>query len=451
MSPSNPAPAGIVVAPGKASQMTVRAPSSPSPGIGTPSLALGAFALVVSLFFLWGVANNLNDILIKQFKKAFELSDFRAGLVQSAFYLGYFILAIPAGICTRRLGYKGSLLIGLGLYATGALVFYPAARTHIYSVFLLALFIIASGLAFLETSANPLVTVLGPPSGAARRLNLAQSFNPLGSITGVLIGQHFILSGVELAPEQLAAMSAAARHAYFASESAAVAKPYLIIAAIVGVWAALIAVTRFPSSATASQHPRRGEVPSQHLARNWNFLLAVIAQFFYVGAQVGVWSYLIRYGQATVPGMPEKTAANFLTLSLVAFMLGRFVGTGLMRYISPPRLLAAFAAIDIFLSAVAVTRPGASGIAALVLTSFFMSVMFPTVFALGLRGLDDGARKLGSSFLVMAIIGGAVLTAGMGAVSDAMGIARAMGVPMVCFAVVMGFALRSLRDIPRGD
>lgn len=406
---------------------------------------------MVSLFFLWGVANNLNDILIKQFKKAFELSDFRAGLVQSAFYLGYFVMAIPAGICTRRLGYKGSLLVGLGLYAAGALVFYPAALTHTYAVFLLALFIIASGLAFLETSANPLVIVLGPSQFAARRLNLAQSFNPLGSITGVLIGQHFILSGLEPPPEQLAAMSGAARHAYLASESAAVAKPYLFIAIIVAVWAVLIAATRFPSSATASDDAPSREVSGQRLSQNRNFLLAVVAQFFYVGAQVGIWSYLIRYGQATVPGMPEKTAANFLTLSLGAFMFGRFVGTGLMRYLAPSRILAAFATINIALSVVAVTRPGTIGIAALVLSSFFMSVMFPTIFALGLRGLDDRARKLGSSFLVMAIIGGAILTALMGAVSDALGIALAMGVPMLCFAVVLGFSLRSVRDSSHAD
>src|SRR5580692_2163753 len=175
-----------------------------SPRPTAESATLVVVALIVSLFFLWGVANNLNDILIKQFKKAFELSDFQAGLVQSAFYMGYFLLAIPASVCTRRLGYRGTLLIGLRLYATGAFLFYPAAATHLYGLFLMALFIIASGLAFLETSANPLVTVLGPADGAARRLNLAQSFNPLGSITGVLIGQRFIFSAGELQPQALA-------------------------------------------------------------------------------------------------------------------------------------------------------------------------------------------------------------------------------------------------------
>ena len=443
MLPSNPQAAGIGLASGEESQELLRSPSAPTPGTGA-HLALGAFALVVSLFFLWGVANNLNDILIKQFKKAFELSDFQAGLVQSAFYLGYFVLAIPAGICTRRFGYKGALLIGLGLYAVGALLFYPAALAHTYGLFLAALFIIASGLAFLETSANPLVTVLGPESGATRRLNLAQSFNPLGSITGVLIGQNFILSGVELSPERLASMTSAARHAYFVSESAAVAKPYLVIAFVVALWGVLIASARFPAM-TAAIEPVRNQFRSHPLLGNWNFLLAVTAQFFYVGAQVGVWSYLIRYAQATVPGTPEKAAANYLTVSLLAFLAGRFAGTGLMRYIAPARLLAAFAIINILLSTTAIVHPGSVGIGALVVMSFFMSVMFPTIFSLGLGGLDDRDRKLASSFLVMAIIGGAVLTAVMGAVSDVAGIARAMGVPTLCFAVVLVFAVRSFR------
>lgn len=442
VAPINPTAEGLNTVDGSA-------PSGASQqSAGGHSLALGAFALVVSLFFLWGVANNLNDILIKQFKKAFELSDLSAGLVQSAFYLGYFFLAIPAGICTRRLGYKGALLIGLGLYAAGALVFYPAALLHTYSLFLFALFIIASGLAFLETSANPLVTVLGPANGAARRLNLAQSFNPLGSITGVVIGQHFILSGIEIPSERLAAMGASARQAYFASESAVVGKPYLIIAAVVIVWAVLIAITRFPSNAIASEGSETGG-SALYLGRNRNLVFAVVAQFFYVGAQVGVWSFLIRYAQSTLPGTPEKTAANYLTISLVAFMVGRFVGTALMRYLSPSRLLFFFAALNVALSAIAMSSPGGVGIVALILTSFFMSVMFPTIFALGLKGLDDNARKLGSSFLVMAIIGGAVLTAIMGAVSDAVGIARAVGVPMVCFGVVTGYALHTLHEPSR--
>jgi FHS family L-fucose permease-like MFS transporter len=416
------------------------------PGIvGAPGLS--ALMLIVSLFFLWGVANNLNDILIKQFKKAFELSDFRAGLVQSAFYVGYFLLAIPASVCTRRFGYKAALLIGLGLYAAGAFLFYPAAALRTYALFLGALFVIASGLAFLETAANPLVTVLGPAEDAARRLNLAQSFNPLGSITGVLVGQHFIFSGVELAPSQLTAMTDSARSAYYASLCTAVQVPYLIIGAVVLVWALLIAWVKLPTAIDPASGHRPGGAQIRSLMRNTNFLLAVVAQFFYVGAQVGVWSYLIRYAQQTLPGMSEKHAADFLTVALVVFMIGRFAGTGLMRYVAPARLLAVFASIASALVSAALLVPGRVGVAALVATAFFMSIMFPTIFALGLRGLDDDERKIASSFLVMAIIGGATLPAVMGAISDAAGIHRAMVVPILGFAVVLGFAIytRKLR------
>jgi FHS family L-fucose permease-like MFS transporter len=409
----------------------------------TRSTALIALALIVSLFFLWGVANNLNDILVKQFKKAFELSDFKAGLVQSAFYMGYFVLAIPASICMRRFGYKGALLIGLSLYAAGAFLFYPAAAAHTYGLFLVALFVIASGLSFLETSANPLVTVLGPADRAAWRLNFAQSFNPLGSITGILIGQRYIFSGIEHTPAELAAMSVAARHAYYTAESAAVQIPYLVVGSIVVVWAIMIAFARFPTTEGLAEAVPSGGSGVRGLFRNQNLMLAVAAQFFYVGAQIGMWSYLIRYTQATVPGFPEKAAANFLTISLTLFMLGRFAGTALMRYVQPARLLAAYAAILIGLLGTAIVVHGIAGVYALVIAPFFMSVMFPTIFALGLRGLDDDSRKLASSFLVMAIVGGAVVTVVMGAVSDAAGIQRAMAVPMLCFAVVLGFALRT--------
>ena len=317
----------------------------------------------------------------------------------------------------RRFAYKGAIVLGLLLYASGAFLFYPAAANQAYGLFLLALYVIASGLAFLETSANPLITVLGPSEGAARRLNLAQAFNPLGSITGVLVGQHFILSGIEHTPEQITAMSAAERATFYATEAAAVQGPYLIIGAIVVAWALLLLICRFPQTrATAGAADRGSGIANLvGLLRDRYFLLAVAAQFFYVGAQVGVWSYLIRYAQVTVPGTPEKIAANFLTASLVLFMAGRFAGAALMRYVAPARLLAACALINVVLCTVAIGFPGSAGLYALVAASFFMSIMFPTIFALGLDRLDDEKRKLGSSLLVMSIIGGAILTAIMGA------------------------------------
>ena len=398
-------------------------------------------ALIVSLFFLWGVANNLNDVLVTQFKKAFTLSDFQAALVQSAFYLGYFVVALPAGIYMRRYGYKSAVVFGLMLYGLGALLFWPAAASATYGVFLAALFVIASGLAFLETSANPYVTLLGPSSSAAARLNLAQAFNPLGSITGVLVGQHFIFTGVEHSAAELAAMDSATHTAFVKSEAAAVQMPYLVIGISVIAWAILILLTRFPRSAISVRDEgaaRHGVLKS--LLRDGRFLGAVFAQFFYVGAQVAVFSYMIRYAQSTMPGTADKVAANFVTAGLVCFMVGRFAGAGLMKYLKPARVLALFAAVNVLLTIFAAFVPGPSGMYALVASSFFMSVMYPTIFALGVEGRSDDERKFGAALLVMSIIGGAVLTAVMGAASDAAGIAHAMLVPAVCFIAIFLFA-----------
>jgi len=402
------------------------------------SAALLPLALITSLFFLWGMANNLNDILIQQFRKAFTLSDLQSGLVQSVFYAGYFLIAIPAGIAMRRVGYKGAVVAGLLLYATGAFMFWPAAEVHSYGFFLAALFVIAAGLTFLETSANPLITSLGPPEGAERRLTLAQAFNPLGSITGVLAGKLFIFSGVEHSEAALAAMSETDRQAYFLSESAAVQIPYLVIGVVVLCWACFVALTRFPDlheepaaeSATGRQIGR--------LLREPKLVAAIVAQFFYVGAQVAVWSFMIRYAIANVPGMNEKDAAEYLIAALVAFMIGRFVSVALMRTISPERLLTVFAAANVALTLVAVAAPGTTGLIALTASSFFMSVMYPAIFALGVRGFDE-SRKLASSLLVMAIIGGAVLTAGMGWLSDRFGISAAFVLPALAYLFVLYF------------
>jgi MFS transporter, FHS family, L-fucose permease len=408
-------------------------------GMRTPWLPL---VLIVSLFFLWGGANNLNDVLIAQFKKAFVLSDFGAGLVQSAFYLGYFLVAMPAGMYMRRFGYKSAVVFGLVLYGLGALLFWPAASMAAYSLFLFALFVIASGLAFLETSANPFVTLLGPRESATRRLNLAQAFNPLGSIAGILIGQHFIFTGVERSPAQIAAMSAAGRAAYFASETHAVQWPYLVIGVAVLAWALLIAAVRFPKMAVVKDSATAGSGVVSRLLRDGRFVGALFAQFFYVGAQVGVFSYTIRYVQANMPGTSAREAANFLTAGLLCFMAGRFAGAALMKYLKPVRLLLTFGLINVVLTLYAVLHPSSSGAYALVTCSFFMSVMYPTIFALAVEGRGDDERKIGAALLVMTIVGGAVLTALMGVVSDHSSIATAMIVPAGCFAVISLFAWR---------
>lgn len=415
--------------------------------------SLAPLALIVTLFFLWGVANNLNDVLIPHLRKAFQLTDFQSSLVQSAFYLGYFCLALPAGWVIQRFGYKITVLIGLATFGIGALMFYPAAELLRYEWFLAALFVIASGLAFLETSANPLITVLGSPNSAEQRLNFAQAFNPLGAITGVVVGRQFILSGIEPTPAELAAMSPAQLLAFQTAEAQSVQVPYLIIAAVVLSWAALVAITKFPPQADAVRHDHPDRVSMRHsiaaLLQRRRFLFGVAAQFFYVGAQVGVWSFMIRYAQAEVPGMGEKTAAGYLTASLVGFMIGRFAGTAMMSRTSPTRLMAIFAAINVFLTLTAVVAGGHTGLYALAATSMFMSIMFPTIFANSLRDLGP-LTKTASSFLVMSIIGGAVLTAVMGAVSDASAIRFAMLVPAVCFLVIGWFAWTA-KPIPVED
>lgn len=408
-----------------------------------PKTALLPLILITTLFFLWGVANNLNDVLIPQFKKTFTLNDWQSGLVQSAFYMGYFVLALPAGMVMRRFGYKSAVVLGLALYGAGALLFYPAAQAREYSWFLAALFVIASGLAFLETSANPLMTVLGDPAKSEQRLNFAQAFNPAGAITGIFIGREFILSGHEPTAADLAAMSPAALEQFRAAEAHAVQAPYLVLAAVVLVLAAIVALVRFPAQANrppadANEGSVLGDFPQ--LAARPRFVFGVVAQFFYVGAQVGVWSYMIRYAQAEIPGMGEKAAAAVLIASLWALFAGRFIGTALMSVINPSRLMAGYAAINVLLVGVGVTVGGTTGLYALAATSFFMSIMFPTIFAVAVKDLGP-LTKTGSSFVVMAIIGGAVMTPLIGWISHLSSMRMAMIVPAVCFAVVGLYAL----------
>jgi MFS transporter, FHS family, L-fucose permease len=401
-------------------------------GVDRPSRA--ALALTTGLFFLWGVANNLNDVLIAHFRQLFRLSDLQSGFVQSAFYLGYFCFAIPAARTMQRLGYRMAVVVGLALFGTGALLFWPASLFLSYGFFLFALFVIASGLAFLETAANPMVAALGSPETAERRLNLAQAFNPLGSMTGVALGATFILSDAGTS---------------VASQAAAVRGPYLAIAVVVFAWAGLILATHFPGVALG--HAKRAEETAvsgafRALLRRPRYLAGVAAQFFYVGAQVGVWSFLIRYTAVALPSLGTRHAAYLLTGSLALFMVGRFAGAALMSRIPGARLILIFGLVDALLCMIAVLAGGAVGVGALVLSSAFMSIMYPTIFVLTLRGLGP-LTKPGSSLIVMAIMGGAVLTALMGLLSDAAGTIRAaMLVPAASFLIVAWFGRMHLRD-----
>jgi MFS transporter, FHS family, L-fucose permease len=401
-----------------------------------PAGQLVPFVLVTVLFFLWGIPNNLNDVLIRHFMKSFAITRFQAGLIQSAFYMGYFLLAMPAAFLMRRVGYKPGFVIGLLLFGAGAFLFWPAAIAGSYGFFLFALFVIASGLSFLETASNPFIAQLGDQDSSERRLNFAQAFNPLGAISGALIGTIFIFSGVELTPQQIAAQQASHTYeAYLQSETLRVVKPYLVIGAIALIWAVLILRTKFPSIHAEHENESGDRGHLRDLIRYPHFLFAVLAQFFYVGAQVGTWSYFITYVQEYTH-QSEKVAGYFLTGTLAAFGIGRFASAWLMRFISPSKLMGAYSIANIILVGVAVFTPGWLGLWCVFLTSFFMSLMFPTIFALGLKGLGPNT-KLGGSLLVMAIVGGAVLTPIMGFISvKTQSLALAYTVPLLAYGII---------------
>jgi MFS transporter, FHS family, L-fucose permease len=427
--------------------LVVRKPIDPSGRSSAPSASmlphglLIPFILVIALFFLWGVPNNLNDVLIRQFMKSFALSRFQAGLVQSAFYMGYFVLATPAALLMRRFGYKSGFIVGLLLFGTGAFLFWPAALLGKYPYFLAALFVIAGGLSFLETASNPFVAQLGAPETAAQRLNFAQAFNPLGSISGALIGTVYIFSGVELNNSQIAAMQGEHVYsAYLRSETMRVVAPYMVLGAVAILWAVLIAFTRFPKVAGESLAEGEGHGSFRDLLHYPSFLLAVFAQFMYVGAQVGTWSYFIQYVQDSTH-QHEKMAGYLLTGTLAAFGVGRFSSSAIMRYVRPDMLMATYSAINIVLVGVGVVFPGWIGLWSIFLTSFFMSVMFPTIFALGIDGLGHNT-KVGASLIVMSIVGGAILTPLMGWISQASHrISLAYTVPLASYCVVGLFSV----------
>ncbi|MGB7464533.1 MAG: L-fucose:H+ symporter permease [Candidatus Acidiferrum sp.] len=407
------------------------------------------FLLVISLFFLWAFGVNLNDILIPHLKRAFGLSDFQSSFIQVAFFGGYFMAAFPAGWAMERIGYKKGILLGLLLCASGAVLFLPASSYGVYGFFLFALFVMACGQSFLEVAANPYATALGPAGSAERRLNFAQSFNATGAVLSSLLGRTFILTGVEYAPAQLAAMSSAQLAAFRASEASTVKGPYLAMAGIFVLLAVVFQFTHLPDvseagkeSDTAVSLADAGSVLAhRHLVRG------VIAQFFYVGAQVGVASFVIRLTQFSIPGTAAKLAAYCLLLHLIGFTAGRFIGSGLMKRIPAHGLLSLFAGAAFLCAAVVWLGSGVFPVAAVVLLGFFHSIMFPTIFALSIKDLGP-LTKRGSSLLVMAIIGGAVFPAIMGRISDAAGIQRAFVVPLLCYLYILYFGMSGYKPAP---
>lgn len=398
--------------------------------------------LITVLFFLWGFAHNLNPILIPHLKKACQLNDLESSLIDSAFFIAYFLMALPAGYFMKKYGYKGGIILGLILFATGAFLFYPAASLRDFSFFLFALFVIASGLTFLETAANPYMNELGDPATATQRLNFAQSFNGLAATLAPLIGGNLILSGKTLSETEKSQMTATQLDAYLNMEASAVKVPYLAIGIIVLLVAVLLWRAKLPE--IIEEEDAALEVKGS-IFKERNLVFGVMAQFFYVGAQVGIASFFIRYSHY-VAGIEEKTAAYLLSGALFGFMIGRFVGTFLMKYIAPHVLLALYSIINVVLLFVVVFAKGEAGIYALVGIQFFMSIMFPTIFSLGIRGLGS-KRKQGSSLLIMAIVGGAILPVIMGRVSDANqgNIQLAYIVPVICFIIIFFFALYQTR------
>ncbi|WP_339715553.1 L-fucose:H+ symporter permease [Cyclobacterium amurskyense] len=398
------------------------------------------FLLLTCLFMLWGVAHNMTDTLLAAFKRIMSMTDFQTSWIQLAFYGSYFCLALPAAIFIRKYSYKSGILLGLGLFALGSLLFYPAGMMMSYGFFLLALYVLAGGLSILETAANPYILVIGPPETATQRLNLAQSFNPIGSVIGVFLSKIFILSKLNtaeatdrtnMAPEELAAIQA--------DELAGVVSTYVGVALfLIVVWFVIRAV-KMPVA--SEQTEKDGVIGGfRRLFKNKNYVRGVMAQFFYVGAQIGVWSFTIRYVMTELNVM-ESAASDYYLISLVLFAGSRFLFTILMKYFKPSILLAFSSLLAILLSFVVIYGSGMIAVIALVLISVCMSLMFPTIYGLAAEGLGNDT-KLGGSGLIMAILGGALITAIQGQVSDISGSIRlSYYVPMLCFVVVMYFGL----------
>jgi MFS transporter, FHS family, L-fucose permease len=381
-------------------------------------------ALITSLFFLWAFGVNLNDILIPHFKKAFRLTDLQSSLIQVAFFGGYFLAAWPAGQLMDRIGYKRGILTGLAICASGALLFIPAAWLLTYGFFLVALFVMACGQSFLEVAANPYVTILGPAESAERRLNLSQSFNSVGAMMTPIVGGMFILTDA---------------HADV-SVAATVKVPYLVIAAVFLTVAVLIYLTPLPE---VHEH-ENSQVRPREIFKHGHLIRGVIAQFVYVGAQIGVASFVIRFAEYVAPGTPDRTAAKLLLLHQTGFMVGRFAGSAVMKYVTPARLLAFFALGALISVSCGFFGWGAVAVGGIVAAGFFHSIMFPTIFALSIKNLGP-LTKTGSSMLVMSIIGGGVFPALMGYISDTVNIQRAFIVPLVCYLYIFYFAARGYR------
>ena len=386
------------------------------------------FILVTSLFLLWGLANNMTDTLLAAFKRIMDMTDTQTSLILSAFYGSYFCFAIPAALFIRQYSYRAGVILGLILYAAGALLFFPAAKAASYAFYLVAIYIMAGGCSVLETTANPYIMAMGTPETATRRLNIAQSFNPMGSIAGILMSKYLILDNISL---------------YSVSQTYTALGCLLLVIMVVMLFA------NMPEGRDAASGGSLGST-LRRLAGNKRYTYGVIAQFFYVGAQVGVWSYTIRIVMQEM-GVLEAEASNVFLVSIVAFCLSRFFYTWLMKWVNPTKLLA-IAGVLSMLSSVSVVFTAGKGmmmVVSLVLISLFMSLMFPTIYGISLGSITTGDHpvdsKIAASILIMSILGGALLPSLQGLLSDATSIYVSYLVPAFCFAVVLSYAIYSIR------
>lgn len=422
------------------------------------------FILITSLFLLWGIANNMTDTLLAAFKRIMSMTDAQTSLIQFAFYGSYFCFALPAALYIKRYSYKSGVILGLILYASGAILFYPASQTASYGFYLIAIYILAGGCSILETTANPYILAMGSPETATRRLNIAQAFNPLGSITGITLSMFFILGELSSAGEaERAAMSQQQLETMQAHELGAVTGTYMTLSFVLLAVLVCMLIAKMPKGGD-TDHSIHLKETFGRLIKNKKYSYGVLAQFFYVGAQIGVWSFTIRivmqettviqdiqtfcqgvFSTETfnlVASTAEQTGASLYLCSIICFSIARFVFTWLMKYIRPSKLLSIAAFADIICTIVVVVSGGSGWllVAFLIGISFFMSLMFPTIYGIALGGLGDDA-KIGASGLIMAILGGAIITPLQGQVSDMAGINIAYLVPLVCFVAVLAYGL----------
>ncbi len=403
------------------------------------------FALVSLLFMLWGMANNMNDTLLAAFKRIMSMSDFETSLVQGAFYGSYFCFALPAALFIRKYSYKSGILLGLFLYAAGTMLFLPAGEAASYPAFLFAIYVMAGGCAILETTANPYIISMGPEETSTRRLNIAQAFNPLGAIAGILVSRHFILARLNEADASArAGMDGDSLRALQQDELNAVSETYMMIGVVLLVLMAVIFFTRMPADRDTSGRWNFGNT-LRRLWKNRRYRYGVIAQFFYVGAQTCVWSFTIRLAMHRL-GILEKEASMMFLYSILAFTAFRFLFTWLMKYIKPVYLLAGASVLAVITSAGVLLPDPYLAVTALISVSAAMSLMFPTIYGIALDGIHGDDTKIAASGLIMAILGGAVITPLQAAVSDRAGITFSFIVPMMCFIVILLYSAFIIYD-----